>query len=88
MYEQPDGSSDESIDREKRHSYSGLFKAQVVSELINRKKSLKELADFYEIHPNQIKNWKSLLLKEASTVLEDKRRVKAEPKKRRCKRLS
>ncbi|MFA5180118.1 MAG: transposase [Syntrophales bacterium] len=60
----------------KRQSYSGSFKAQVVYEWINRKKTLYELAEYYHVHPNQIKNWKSLLLREAKHVLEDKRREK------------
>jgi transposase len=61
----------------KRKLYDGYFKAQVVSEWINNKASLKELAERYDVHPNQIKNWKSLLLKGASYVLEDKRRIKS-----------
>jgi transposase len=65
----------------KRQSYSGLFKAQIVSEWINRKRSLPELSEYYHVHPNQIKNWKSLLLKEAKHVLEDKRREKPPSKK-------
>lgn len=58
----------------RRKIYSGSFKAKVVIELLEGRKSLKELADQYHVHPNQIKNWKSILLKQASFVLEDKRR--------------
>jgi transposase-like protein len=61
----------------KRKTYEGLFKARVVSEWINGKRNLNELAERYSIHPNQIKNWKSLLLKGASQVLDDKRRSKS-----------
>lgn len=57
-----------------RRSYSGDFKAKVVEELLKGRKSLNELADHYGLHPNQIKNWKSLLFKRAHLVLEDKRR--------------
>ncbi len=60
--------------REKRRTYDGLFKAQVVCEWINGKRSLPELADKYHLHPNQIKNWKMTLLKRASHVLDDRRR--------------
>jgi len=63
----------------KRRSYDGLFKARVVSEWINGRGSLRELAERYDVHPNQIKNWKSLLLKRAGVVLDDKRRSKAGP---------
>lgn len=57
----------------KRKTYKGSFKAKVVSEFINRKMGLKELAEKYEVHPNQIKNWKSLLLKRAHIILDDRR---------------
>ncbi len=58
----------------KRKTYSGDFKARVVLELIGNKKGLTELADQYELHPNQIKNWKSTFLKQALNILDDKRR--------------
>lgn len=58
----------------KRRSYDGFFKAKVVCEWINGKGSLQDLAARYGVHPNQIKNWKTLLLKRAGEVLEDKRR--------------
>jgi len=57
----------------KRRTYDGLFKARVVREWINGRRSLNELAERYDVHPNQIKNWKALLLKGASQVLEDRR---------------
>lgn len=57
-----------------RNSYSGAFKARIVRAWINGDKNLLELAEEYELHPNQIKNWKSSLLKQAEKVLEDKRR--------------
>ncbi len=58
----------------RRKTFSGSFKAKIVIELLKGKKSLKELANQYEVHPNQIKNWKSTFLKQASYVLEDKRK--------------
>jgi transposase-like protein len=58
----------------KRKSYTGDFKARVVLELLRNKKDLSDLADQYDLHPNQIKNWKSLFLKQAVNIFEDKRR--------------
>ena len=58
----------------KRKTYTGDFKARVVLELIRNKKGLTKLADQYELHPNQIKNWKSTFLKQALNILDDKRR--------------
>jgi transposase len=58
----------------RRRTYSGSFKARIVSELLNGKKTLVELAEEYQVHPNQIKNWKSILLKRGSDIFEDKRK--------------
>jgi transposase len=56
-----------------RKKYSGEFKATLVAEYIKGEKTLPELAAIYHVHPNQIKNWKSILLKRANKVLEDRR---------------
>ncbi len=53
---------------QRRKTYSGAFKAQVVRELLNGKKTLRDLAEYHSLHPNQIKNWKSVLLKQAAHV--------------------
>jgi transposase len=58
----------------KRKSYSGQFKAKVLGEYLIGRRDLKEIADEYEVHPNQIKNWKCRLMKRAQLVLEDERR--------------
>lgn len=58
----------------KRRTYTGDFKASVVLALFRNKKSLSDLADQYDLHPNQIKNWKSLFLKQAVNIFDDKRR--------------
>ena len=58
---------------DKRKTYTGKFKAKVVIELIRGKKSLIELATQYELHPNQIKNWKTRFLNQAVDIFEDGR---------------
>lgn len=60
----------------KRNTYSGKFKAEVVFMAMSGDKPLKELAKDYQLHPNQIKNWKSILKKNAEELFEDKRRKK------------
>lgn len=42
-------------------------------EYLKGKRSLDEIAAEYQVHPNQIKNWKSILFKRAHEVLGDKR---------------
>ena len=59
----------------KRKTYTGAFKAKVVLDLIHGKKSLNDLATQNELHPNQIKNWKSFFLKQAAKIFDDKRRT-------------
>ena len=59
----------------RRKKYDGEFKAKVVLELIRGRKNLMELSTEYELHPNQIKNWKSYFLKQAVHIFEDKRTI-------------
>ena len=59
-----------------RRTYTGSFKFKVVMESLKGEKPLVELAQEYKVHPNQIKNWKSVFLKRGSEVLEDRRRKK------------
>jgi transposase len=56
-----------------RKKYNGDFKANLVAEYIKGEKTLMELSAAYQVHPNQIKNWKSILLKRANEVLDDRR---------------
>jgi transposase len=56
-----------------RKRYSGDFKARVVAEYIKGEKTLDEIANEHHVHPNQIKNWKSILLKRAHEVFDDRR---------------
>jgi transposase-like protein len=58
----------------RRNVYSGDFKAKVVLEAIKGDNNLDELAKRYCLHPNLIKNWKSMFMKRAKYVLEDRRR--------------
>jgi transposase len=56
-----------------RRKHTGEFKANLVIEYIRGDKTLAEIAAAHQVHPNQIKNWKSILLKRANEVLGDRR---------------
>ena len=58
---------------DKRKTYSGSFKARVVIEFLDGKTRLEELAEKYQVHPNQIKNWKTILYKRAHLIFVDRR---------------
>jgi len=59
-----------------RRNFSGSFKAKVALEAVKGDKSLAELAAQYEVHPNQISQWKKALLEGLPELFSDKRRKK------------
>lgn len=47
-----------------RKQYSAEFKAKVALEAIKGNKTINELASGFEVHPNQITQWKKQVLEE------------------------
>ena len=62
--------------RGKRKRHSAQFKAKVAFEAIKGEKTIAELASIYEVHPNQITQWKSRMMDEASGIFSDRRKKK------------
>ncbi|HEV2425350.1 MAG TPA: IS3 family transposase [Terriglobia bacterium] len=54
--------------RRKRRNHSGAFKAQVALAALKGDKTLAELAQQFDVHPNQITEWKAQLLERAAQV--------------------
>jgi transposase len=56
--------------RRSRRKFSTQFKAKVVLEAIKERSTLAELAKRFEIHPNQISQWKREFLEHADQAFE------------------
>jgi transposase-like protein len=50
------------MSRKVRRQFDGKFKAQVVTEVLRERKTLNELCKEYDLHPNQITDWKKQLV--------------------------
>lgn len=53
-----------------RRNHSAQFKAKVALAAIRGDKTLVELAEQFDVHPNQISDWKQKMLDSASTVFD------------------
>jgi len=56
-----------------RKSYPADFKAKVALEAVKGERSLSELASRYEVHPNQIGQWRKTLLAGVTEIFSDHR---------------
>jgi len=53
-----------------RRKHSAAFKAKVALAAIAGEKTLAELAEQFEVHPNQITNWKRQMIDGASEIFD------------------
>ena len=58
------------MSRRERRKFTASFKAEVVVEALKERKTISELAQQYDLHPNQITTWKKEFLASAATVFE------------------
>lgn len=65
--------------RRPRRNHSPAFKAKVAVAAIKGEKTLAELAQQFDVHPNQIAQWRAQLLEGASGVFGEAARAEAAP---------
>lgn len=58
------------MSRRDRRKFTATFKSEVVIEALRERKTISELAQQHDLHPNQITTWKKEFLAGASTVFE------------------
>jgi len=58
--------------RRKRRNHSPEFKAKVAIAALKGDKTLAELAQHFDVHPNPITDWKTPLLERSSIVFGEK----------------
>ncbi len=51
-----------------RKRYSDTFKAEVVLELLKENKTVAQIASERQIHPNQVYEWRAIVLKDLATL--------------------
>ena len=56
--------------RRKRRNHSSAFKAKVALAAARGDKTLAELAEHYDVHPNQIQDWRRKLMDNAKQLFE------------------
>lgn len=57
-----------------RKNHDGTFKARVALEAVKGEKTTAQISSEYEVHPNQIGQWKKRLLEELPSLFSDRRR--------------
>lgn len=58
------------MERKRRH-FTSSFKTKVVLKALQERQSLRELAEQYKLHPNQITTWKKQFLDNAEQAFSD-----------------
>jgi transposase-like protein len=54
--------------RRSRRNHSSAFKAKVALAAVQGERTLAELAEHFDVHPNQIQDWKQKLITRAEKV--------------------
>ena len=65
--------------RRPRRNHGAVFKAKVALEAIKGDQTVVELAERFEIHPNQITEWKKQLMERADEVFSKDKKTETGP---------
>lgn len=62
-----------------RRNHAPAFKAKVALEALKEEQTLAELSQRYQVHPNQISEWKRQLLEHAAEIFDHGRKTQEGP---------
>jgi len=57
-----------------RRGYDAAFKARVALEALREEKTISQISSEYEVHANQIRQWRQRLLEEIPRMFSDRRK--------------
>jgi putative transposase len=66
--------------KKNRNNYSAEFKAKVAKEALKGELTIAEIASKYEVHSNQVMQWKKLLDENMAEIFIDKRKKETKEK--------
>jgi transposase-like protein len=59
--------------KKERKSYTAAFKAKVALEAIKGQRTINEIASAFEVHPNQVTQWKKQVVSQLSDIFSNGR---------------
>jgi transposase-like protein len=66
------------MSKRSRRNHSAVFKAKVALAALKGEQTVVELAERFDVHPNQVTHWKAQLLERAAEVFAGERGVAGE----------
>ena len=69
------------MQKKHKRTFDSGFKTRVVLEVLKEGKTISEIASQFDVHPNQMTQWKKDFLENASVVFEGSKKEKNEIKK-------